>query len=81
MTFAEYLRRAGRGAQRRVAERSGVSVNTVGKIARGRAAQRLDVARALSRATGGAVSVVELLGLEPSDFGGPPLRMGRSVAA
>jgi transcriptional regulator with XRE-family HTH domain len=70
MTFAEWLRRSGRGAQRRVAEASGVSVNTVSQIARGRPTRSLDVARALSRATGGEVPVVALLGLVPSDFGG-----------
>jgi DNA-binding transcriptional regulator YdaS (Cro superfamily) len=70
MTLNEYIAQDGKGAQARLAERSGVSENTMSQLANGRLVRDREVARAIARATGGKVSVATLMGLTAEDFEG-----------
>lgn len=61
MTFAEYLEQAGYGAAKIIMRRSGVSTTTLYKVRNGTKVKRIDIARRISAATEGQVSVAELL--------------------
>jgi len=68
MTLIEWIAAEGIGAQKRLAKASGISENTISQLARGRAVGRVEVARAVSKATGGKVSVATLMALRPEDL-------------
>jgi len=61
MKLADYVEREGRGAIARISRESGVSYTTVHAIARhGQTLSRYDLAKQISDATGGAVTVEDL---------------------
>lgn len=60
MYLSEYVTREGRGALSRIQRETGLAYTTVFRAARGRAIKKYEVARRISAATGGAVSVEEL---------------------
>jgi hypothetical protein len=61
MNFPEWIKREGKGALSRVMYDSRVSYMTVLRARDGHRV-KIDIARKLSRATGGEVSVAELVG-------------------
>lgn len=68
MTLSEFFRREGPGAKSRLHRESGIAYSTLHWIERGVTRPRADTAQKIERATDGAVTAVELLGLtEPSD--------------
>lgn len=60
MRFTDYVRKHGPETVARVAASSGVSEVTLRNVLRGMLISKYDVARRVSDATGGAVSVKEL---------------------
>lgn len=76
MKLAEYVEREGWGSIQRICERSGVSYPTVhGAAKHWTPITKYDVAKAISEATGGEVSIKELC--EP---GPPPAAEASEVA-
>lgn len=68
MRLWEWIEREGEGAKSRLHLDSRVSYQTIHDIvARRRPMRDREKARAISAATGGEVSVAELMGLDPSD--------------
>lgn len=63
MTLSEYVREHGTSSKRDLAMRAGLRWQTVHLIAEGLQRPKIETARRLSKATRGAVSVAELLGL------------------
>lgn len=63
MTLDEYIQEHGPGTKRRIAEAASLRWATVHDIARGATTPRPATAKAIEKATGGAVSAAELLGL------------------
>ncbi len=61
MTLAEYCRRKGRGAKQALSHDSRLAYSTIRKAVRGEPLDSYATAKALSDATGGLVSVLELL--------------------
>lgn len=60
MRLDEYVAKHGRGTMRVLAEASGVSYLTIRNATQGMRIKLYDIALAISKATGGAVSVAEL---------------------
>jgi DNA-binding transcriptional regulator YdaS (Cro superfamily) len=54
-----------KGGRLQLARDAGVTWQTINEIAQGRRRPRADLALRISRATGGAVSAAELMGLDP----------------
>lgn len=65
MDLATWRKRSPRGALADLAKRTGIRWQTLYDIARGKQRPRVETAKSISEATDGAVSVHELLGLEP----------------
>lgn len=65
MDLSAYFAGAGKGAKTRVARDTGLAYSTIHAIERGRWRPRVETAEKISGATGGAVTVHELLGLAP----------------
>ncbi len=63
MTLAEYFRKKGRGAKSRLARETGLAYSTIHWIERGRSEPKRKTAKLISAATGGEVTVAEILGL------------------
>ena len=64
MTLEDFVKERGHGAIAQLARKAGVSQPTVVKAVRGEPIGRWEVAKRISEATGGAVSIQELC--EPS---------------
>jgi hypothetical protein len=60
MRFSEWVEGQPRGAMKRLERETGVGYNTLARLRRGETLRRYDVAKTLSDATGGAVSVADL---------------------
>ena len=60
MLLGDYIKKHGYGTMRLLANDSGVSYVTVRNATRGMLIKHYDVAKALSKATGGVVSIPEL---------------------
>jgi len=67
VTLQEYLSKQGHGAKAQLRADTGLAYSTIHWIAAGRTRPKIETARAISEATGGAVSVAELLGLDAGD--------------
>lgn len=63
-----WIKARGEGATARLARDAGMTWPSVAEIVKGRSTPRVETARALSRATGGEVTVAEILGLCDNDF-------------
>lgn len=68
--LARWVRNNGKGATARIARHAGLSWPSVADVVKGRATPRVETARLISAATGGAVTVAEILGLRESDVRG-----------
>lgn len=66
MDLATWRATRPRGALTVLAEKTGIRWQTLYDIARGKQRPRVDTAKAIAEATDGAVSVHELLGIEPA---------------
>lgn len=62
MRLLNWLAKSGRGTTRRVAESCGVNPKSVGRIARGEYRPSIELAGKISAATGGQVTIEDLLG-------------------
>lgn len=78
MRLSEYLRRQGKGAKSKLARDSGLAYSTLHWLERGEIKNpRAATIRAIERATDGAVTMADLLGLdEPED---PPFVLRRTA--
>jgi len=79
VTLGEFFKARPRGERQRLCATAEVSYETVRRIVRGGRVRDLEVARRISRATGGLVPVWALLQLRPSDLAG--YAPGRAEAA
>lgn len=64
VTLSEYLKREGKGAKSRLQRKTGLAYSTIHWIATGATVARPDTAKKIEKATGGAVTAAEILGVE-----------------
>ncbi len=64
MTLAEYVEKYGKSVKTDLHKSTGLRWQTIHDIAEGRSVPRLETAKKLAAATGGEVTVVDLLGLQ-----------------
>jgi hypothetical protein len=79
VTLQEYIDAQGRGAKRRLQRRTGLAYSTIHWIAERKWVPRLATARLLSEATGGTVTVGELMGLGADDVRANRRRKGQAA--
>jgi hypothetical protein len=60
MTLADWVKEAGRGAMSRLSQSTGVAYSTVHNAVKGQLIKQYDVAKKLSEATDGKVTIAEL---------------------
>jgi hypothetical protein len=60
MTFAEWVKDQPYGVMKRLEREHGFGYQTLSRVKRGERLKRYDIARRLSAATGGAVSIADL---------------------
>ncbi len=65
MTLADWVKDAGRGAMSRLSQSTGVAYSTVHNAVKGQLIKQYDVAKKLSDATGGLVTVADLCEAQP----------------